>query len=123
MTEVLADELTDAGSGVCATVLCPGAVRTRIQESQRSRPRADDRTLVDVDITDRMAERGLKFISPDQAGEIAVAALRTGSLYAITHPEWYPQVRARQERLAAAFGTSPETPPRHVETFPGPGGA
>lgn len=125
MTEVLADELSSAGSGVRATVLCPGAVRTRIQESQRNRPRVGDEALVDVDITDRMAERGLHFISPDQAGAAAVAALRTGSLYAITHPEWYPQVQARQERLAAAFASSPEAspPPHHVETLPDTGGA
>jgi hypothetical protein len=32
-----------------------------------------------------------------------VRAIKRGDLYALTHPDWYPQVRARHEAIAAAF--------------------
>jgi NAD(P)-dependent dehydrogenase (short-subunit alcohol dehydrogenase family) len=39
----------------------------------------------------------------DEAGAVVVRAIKRGDLYALTHPDWYPQVRARHEAIAAAF--------------------
>jgi hypothetical protein len=43
-------------------------------------------------------------MQPEEAGDVVVDAIRTGKLYAITHPEMWPAVEQRFERLAAAFG-------------------
>ena len=103
LTEVLAAELAAENSKVGASVLCPGTVRTNIGTSSRNRPaRLADRALADVDIQleDNPAYR---WIDPEQAGAVVVRAIKRGDLYALTHPDWYPQVRARHEAIAAAF--------------------
>jgi len=84
-------------------VLCPGTVRTNIGTSSRNRPdNLPDRGLRDVDIQleDNPAHR---WIGPEDAGAVVVRAIKRGYLYALTHPDWYPQVRARHEAIAAAF--------------------
>jgi NAD(P)-dependent dehydrogenase (short-subunit alcohol dehydrogenase family) len=103
LTEVLAAELAAENSKVGASVLCPGTVRSNIGTSSRNRPAAlPDRGLRDVDIQleDNPAYR---WIGPDEAGAVVVRAIKRGDLYALTHPDWYPQVRARHEAIAAAF--------------------
>jgi len=103
LTEVLAAELAAEGSKVGASVLCPGTVRTNIGTSSRNRP-ADlaDRGLVDVDI--QLEDNpNYRWIDPDQAGAVVVRAVKRGDLYALTHPDWYPQVEQRHQAIAAAF--------------------
>ena len=103
LSEVLATELAAEGSKVGVSVLCPGTVRTNIGTSSRNRP-ADlpDRGLRDVDIQleDNPAHR---WIGPEDAGAVVVRAIKRGYLYALTHPDGYPQVRARHEAIATAF--------------------
>jgi len=103
LTEVLAAELAAEGSKVGASVLCPGTVRTNIGTSSRNRP-ADlaDRGLVDIDI--QLEDNpNYRWIDPDQAGAVVVRAVKRGDLYALTHPDWYPQVEQRHQAIAAAF--------------------
>ena len=103
LSEVLAAELAAEGSRVGVSVLCPGTVRTNIGTSSRNRP-ADlpDRGLRDVDI--QLEDNpNYRWIDPDQAGAVVVRAIKRGYLYAVTHPDWYPQVRQRHEAIAAAF--------------------
>jgi len=103
LTEVLAAELAAEGSKVGVSVLCPGTVHTNIGTSSRNRPASlPDRGLRDVDIEleDNPAHR---WIGPEQAGAVVVRAIKRGYLYALTHPDWYPQVRVRHEAIAAAF--------------------
>jgi NAD(P)-dependent dehydrogenase (short-subunit alcohol dehydrogenase family) len=103
LSEVLAAELAAEGSRVGVSVLCPGTVRTNIGTSSRNRP-ADlpDRGLRDVDIQleDNPEHR---WIGPDEAGAVVVRAIKRGYLYALTHPDGYPRVRARHEAIADAF--------------------
>ena len=103
LTEVLAAELAAAGSKVGASVLCPGTVRTNIGTSSRNRPEhLADRGLTDVDI-ELDDNPFYRWIGPEDAGAVVVRAIKRGDLYALTHPDWYPQVRARHEAIAAAF--------------------
>ena len=103
LTEVLAAELAAENSAVGASVLCPGTVRTNIGTSSRNRPAyLPHEGLRDVDI--QLEDNpNYRWIGPDEAGAVVVRAIKRGDLYALTHPDWYPQVQARHEAIAAAF--------------------
>lgn len=103
LTEVLAAELAAENSKVGASVLCPGTVRTNIGTSSRNRPvYLPHQGLRDVDI--QLEDNpNYRWIGPEDAGAVVVRAIKRGDLYALTHPDWYPQVRARHESIAAAF--------------------
>lgn len=111
LTEVLAQELEAEGSKVGVSVLCPGTVRTNIGYSSRNRPAhlADIGLLdIDIELEDNPAYR---WIMPDEAGAVAVRAIKNGALYALTHPDWYDRVAARHEKIAAAFRAQAEQGP------------
>ena len=111
LTEALAAELAHAGSKVGATVLCPGTVRTNIRSSSRNRPpHLAGGGLADVNVG-REENPTYRWISPEEAGEVVVRAIRNGDLYALTHPEWYPMVERRHQSIEAAF--------RNAEAWPG----
>jgi NAD(P)-dependent dehydrogenase (short-subunit alcohol dehydrogenase family) len=105
LTETLAMELEQAGSRVGVSVLCPGPVHTNIGSSSRNRPR----DLADVGFTDVRLEDapqtrpGHDFLEPDEAGAVVVDAIKTGKLYAITHPWALPAVQARFDTIVRAF--------------------
>ncbi len=103
LTEVLAAELAADNSRVGVSVLCPGTVHTNIGRSSRNRP-ADlpDAGFKDVDIELEDNPR-YRWIYPEDAGAVAVRAIKRGDLYALTHPDWYPLVAERHEAIAAAF--------------------
>jgi len=103
LTEVLAAELAAQGSKVSASVLCPGTVRTNIGTSSRNRPPYfAHQGLRDVDIEeeDNPVHR---WIDPEDAGAVAVRAIKRGTLYAITHPDWLDMVEKRHSVIANAF--------------------
>jgi NAD(P)-dependent dehydrogenase (short-subunit alcohol dehydrogenase family) len=109
LTEVLAEELAADGSRVGVSVLCPGTVRTNIGTSSRNRPaELGDAGFKDVDIELEDNPR-YRWIDPEQAGRVVVRAIKRGDLYALTHPDWYPQVAARHEAIAAAFSSQAAT--------------
>jgi len=111
LTEALAAELAHAGSKVGATVLCPGTVRTNIRSSSRNRPaHLAVGGLVDVGVL-REENPAYRWISPEEAGQVVVSAIRHGDLYALTHPEWYPMVERRHQAIAAAFQQAEVGPP------------
>ncbi len=107
LTEVLAAELAADGSKVGASVLCPGTVRTNIGASSRNRPPHLAGGLADVDIS-RDENPYYRWISPEDAGAVAVRAIKRGDLYALTHPEWYAMVEPRHQAIAAAFRAAAE---------------
>ena len=118
LTEALAEELAADGSRVGVSVLCPGTVHTNIGTSSRNRPaELGDAGFKDVDIELEDNPR-YRWIYPEQAGRVVVRAIKRGELYALTHPDWYPQVAARHEAIAEAFaeqlpsseGTTPRIP-------------
>jgi hypothetical protein len=51
----------------------------------------------------------VRWMDPSDVGTIVVDAIKRGELYAITHPEWWPMVEQRVQRIAAAFGQPVQT--------------
>jgi NAD(P)-dependent dehydrogenase (short-subunit alcohol dehydrogenase family) len=114
LTEVLAKELEEDGSKVGATVLCPGTIHTNIGTSSRNRP--DDKAggLHDVDISQEGSEvdmSGVRWMIPIEVGTIVVDCIRSGELYALTHPDWWDMVEPRFVAIASAFGKTLEATP------------
>jgi NAD(P)-dependent dehydrogenase (short-subunit alcohol dehydrogenase family) len=104
-TEVLAEEL--AAEGIAVTLLTPGPVRTSLGDSSRNRPAGSTGGLVDVDLAAGDGG-GLRWLDPEEVAAVAVAALRDGRRYAITHPDWAPVVLARHRAIEAAFAAAAE---------------
>ena len=100
LTETLALELAQDESQVGATVLLPGPVHTNIGRSTRNRPQGLEGSLADADLP--MVEHRT-WMEPDEVGDIVVAAIRSGELYAVTHPAMFPPVQERFDRITAAF--------------------
>jgi NAD(P)-dependent dehydrogenase (short-subunit alcohol dehydrogenase family) len=107
LTEVLAKELEEDGSKVGATVLCPGTIHTNIGTSSRNRPDDNAGGLHDVDISQEGSEvdmSGVRWMIPIEVGTIVVDCIRSGELYALTHPDWWDMVEPRFVAIASAFG-------------------
>jgi len=114
LTEVLAKELEEDGSKVGATVLCPGTIHTNIGTSSRNRPDGNDGGLHDVDISQEGSEvdmSGVRWMIPIEVGTIVVDCIKSGELYALTHPDWWDMVEPRFVAIAAAFGKTLEATP------------
>ncbi len=101
LTETLRMELDESGSAVSASVLCPGAVATRICESDRNREAtgisAGENSATDQafkEIAGPIVEAG---IAPSLVAEMIVAAIKSKDFWIITHPDWK---RVMQERAA-----------------------
>ncbi|WP_162248504.1 SDR family oxidoreductase [Microbacterium sp. Root61] len=100
----LAAELAADGDQVGVTVLHPGAVRTNIKESLRNRPAGTAGGLVDFDIAQKIQEDEM-WISPAEAGEIVLRAVRAGDRYAFTHPGMLTDVDTMFDSVRAAMTT------------------
>jgi NAD(P)-dependent dehydrogenase (short-subunit alcohol dehydrogenase family) len=97
LSETLAKDLRPYGIGV--SVLCPMAVDTRINVSERNRPAA----LVN-DVSSRGAPVTLmgRTLAPEAVAEMALAAIRDNRLYVITHHEGLEPLRRRFSRMEQA---------------------
>lgn len=99
LSETLAKDLRPYGIGV--SILCPMGVATRIREAERNRPAA----LRNPPGRTSAAEVTLigRTLTPEEVAERALAAIRAGDLYVLTHPEGLDPLRRRFERIAEAF--------------------
>jgi NAD(P)-dependent dehydrogenase (short-subunit alcohol dehydrogenase family) len=95
MTEVLRAEL--AGSGVSASVLCPGLVATNLGETTRK---------AGVQRAGK-APGTAGGIDPAQVGALVVQGIREDWLHIITHGEYRSFVAERSARILAAFDRAP----------------
>ena len=95
-----------AGSGIGVTVLCPGAVATRMWQAGRNRPaeRGGPETY------QRPSGLDGRVIDAIEVGRRALHAIRENQLYAITHPERRDVVEATTRDLLDAFDLAAETP-------------
>lgn len=109
LSETLAQELEAERSRVGVTVLCPGPVRTNIKTSTRNRPPALARGgLKDTDLETSPDGARMRWLEPEQVGDVVVRAIRRGDLYAFTHAEMQAIPAARHARIDAAFRVAAE---------------
>ncbi len=115
LSEGLAAELAEDHIGV--SILCPGWVNTRINESARNRPGRFDnqettsKTAKAMPLSEptqsaqaqRIAEALRTGMDPKQVGERVLNAIRNNELYVFTHPEMRAGVDQRHFNIAAAF--------------------
>jgi NAD(P)-dependent dehydrogenase (short-subunit alcohol dehydrogenase family) len=103
MSEGLRTQLQPLGIGV--SVLCPGFVRTRIDDSGRNRPaRYGAASPLDpaspaAALVAQMSQLVQSGIDPAEVAARVVAAIRADELYVFTHP----QMRAEMEQRFAAI--------------------
>jgi NAD(P)-dependent dehydrogenase (short-subunit alcohol dehydrogenase family) len=104
MSESMSVELAMTHPEVGISVLCPGWVRTRINESERNRPGFTPGADIDEDhalgemrqMLDALIAEGL---NPAAVANLVVEAIRARRFYVLTHPEWQDMVRDRVDRM------------------------
>ena len=106
ITETLHGELD--GTGVGASVLCPGIVNTRIGESARNRPDADaapppPRAAESPPDAEPPRIIGGEQIEPEVVARRVVEAVKGNELYIVTHPETRGPVEERFAAILAAY--------------------
>jgi NAD(P)-dependent dehydrogenase (short-subunit alcohol dehydrogenase family) len=107
LSEALRKDLEPKGIGV--SVLCPGMVRTRILESERTRP-------AQFDVTEQRAEAAAAAhsglmnlamntgIDPAEVADLVVRGIKNNEFYLFPHPEMKEAAQQRVNELLAAFG-------------------
>jgi NAD(P)-dependent dehydrogenase (short-subunit alcohol dehydrogenase family) len=108
MSEGWAVQLAPRGIGV--SVLCPGFVKTRINESRRNRPAAYGPDERGPPPADAPPSRVLSGIPVEPVGRRVVEAVKGNELYVFTHPGSKAGVAARFERILAAFDVAEASP-------------
>lgn len=101
LSETLHWEMLIGGDKVGVTILAPGPVRTGIYSGSRNRPagRADS-GMADVDVDTDPLFVDADWVGPDVAGEVVMAAIQRGALYATTHPAMVDLIEARMSNVA-----------------------
>jgi NAD(P)-dependent dehydrogenase (short-subunit alcohol dehydrogenase family) len=112
ISEVLAEELQDTAIGV--SVLCPGFVRTNMNDNGRNRP-ARFGGGFDVWADPALAERNARFraatiagLDPDRVAPMVLRAIRENRLYIVTDPTRREFVAARYARIMEGFDACEE---------------
>lgn len=103
LSETLHHDLRERGAAVGVSVLCPAYVPTRIAESERNRPAG----YVATPLSERMRERKAMLekavssgrLSADDVARAAVAAVKEGRFYILTHPRIKGAIQARMEDI------------------------
>ncbi|HIG40988.1 MAG: SDR family NAD(P)-dependent oxidoreductase [bacterium] len=113
MTETLKLQLKAEKSAIGASVLCPGAVNTRITESHRNRqPGSGEQPETETEIKFREGAGALlaKGKDPDDVAEMVMHAIINQEFWIITHPEWKKVMQKRVQgmvesnQLVTGFG-------------------
>jgi NAD(P)-dependent dehydrogenase (short-subunit alcohol dehydrogenase family) len=105
LSEALRAELAAIGARVGVSVLCPGAVRTRIMDADRNRPAAaEPRSTSKANpgaqqILDRLREHIPSGTPPSDIAACVVDAIRADRLYVLPHPAGIAQVRQRADDI------------------------
>ena len=102
LAECLAHDLRAAGAPIGVSVLCPGAVNTRIASSTRNRPteRASEAAAPDAHFVEQaLADMTKQGREPDEIAGLVVEAVKAGDFYIPTTPSYPDQLRARVEAM------------------------
>ena len=97
LSDVLRRELP---AHVGVSVLCPGVVRTDLWNAGRHRPPGLGGPMEGTDFVRRIMAEGL---DPEEIGRRAVAGVRRGDFFILTHPHARRYAEERWEELRAAF--------------------
>jgi NAD(P)-dependent dehydrogenase (short-subunit alcohol dehydrogenase family) len=102
LAESLRKDVAKAGIGV--SVLCPMRVTTNIANCYLHRPEdlGGGAKVSTFPKTERVGMEG-RVLAAEPVAELVLAAIRENRLYVHTHGEGEPFVRARADRIAAAF--------------------
>ncbi|WP_187414794.1 SDR family NAD(P)-dependent oxidoreductase [Nonomuraea sp. PA05] len=97
----LAEDLAATGSRLRVSALCPGAVRTRIGESDRARPPGPAAAPTPDEVASRetisrAAERG---IEPSEVADLVVTGIREERFLLLTDPKYATRLREQTEAL------------------------
>ncbi|HEX2570826.1 MAG TPA: SDR family NAD(P)-dependent oxidoreductase [Polyangia bacterium] len=112
MSECLHHELSQVsaagGARVGISVLCPGAVKTRIVDCERNRPRplrgSRPPTASEQAIDRAIRDSNESGMDPLQVAELTLQAIREERFYVFTHPEIKPAFRQRFDELLEEKG-------------------
>lgn len=105
MSEGWAGQL--APEGINVSVLCPGFVKTRINQSGRTRQAQFGGPVESPVVADSMVDNG---IDPERVGRRVLEAVQAGERYIFTHPDMRPFVEARFAGLMSAFDAAAASP-------------
>ena len=100
VSEGLAAELAEAGSPVGVSVLCPGAVRTKILTSARNREAGAGRSQPIPEEVVELIDQGLE---PAAVAEMVVDAVRQQRFWIFTHPGMLGLVEHRLRRMLEGY--------------------
>ncbi len=105
LTETLYHELTLRGASIGVSVLCPGFVKTRIQDAERNRPARLQNAPSEQKLSREEQEGGQilklaiqKGMSPQQQAEVVFEAIREERFY-IYPPEFKAGIQTRMEDI------------------------
>jgi NAD(P)-dependent dehydrogenase (short-subunit alcohol dehydrogenase family) len=113
LTETLRMELDQEEAPIGASVLCPGAVQTRICESDRNREAtgiAAGATLeTEQEFKDAAGAIVDAGIAPASVADMILAAIKVNDFWIVTHPEWKNVMKQRvagmeNNQLVSGFG-------------------
>ncbi len=104
LSEVLAQELAETDIGV--SVLCPGAVVTRIHESDRVRPTDLEDAAPSSLSADANPESVPGAQTAEETAQVVLRGVRENRLHLITHPEMKGVVEMRHRAILEAFDSA-----------------
>ena len=107
LSEFLRSELEVAGIPIGVSVVCPGAVATRISESERNRPKdLDTGQPLEAVGADPNSEQVPGTQTPDEVAQAILRGVRQNEPWILTHPEMKAPVETRARTLLEAFDKS-----------------
>ena len=116
LSENLDVQLKESKIPIGITVLCPGAVRTRINDAERNRPveLTDEfeqpKTEKQKHIEEIFANLNEQGMAPQELASLVFDAIRKNKLYLLSHPEHNEAIQQRAEALLQATQSKNENP-------------
>jgi NAD(P)-dependent dehydrogenase (short-subunit alcohol dehydrogenase family) len=105
LTEVLDQDLRQAGSRIHVSVLCPGPVASDIADAARNRPGWKPR-MADVDALQTSAANLATGMHPDHVGDLVFEAIREQRFYIFTDESTRGRGRQRAEAIRSDVAPS-----------------
>ena len=101
LTETMRNEL--AGTNVSISVLCPGMVKTRLSDSERTRPAELAGPDAPPPHVPSSAPVFSPALDPEVVGEMTMNGIENDALYIFTDPASRALIEAHHEQMLAAF--------------------